>query len=288
MRKFVPYILHEPRAPLSRAVFSSPHSGRRYFPEFVARARLSALDLRASEDAFVDELFATAPEFGAPLIVAEAPRAYVDLNREPGDLDPALIEGVPGVGLNARSAVGLGVVPRVVAEGREIYEGKIPMDDARARIERFHAPYHDALGALMDIAVSRRGVALLFDCHSMPSEALRSAPRIRGRRADVVLGDRFGASAAPWAMALVERAFVDAGFAVSRNAPFAGGWITQRYGRPQRGRHAVQIEIDRGLYLDEARVEKRHDFDACVAALKPVIAALAEDSTAVAASLAAE
>lgn len=266
--------LQEPRGALSRAVFSSPHSGRFYPEHFIRRSRLDPLSLRASEDAFVDELFGAAPEFGAPLIAATAPRAYVDLNRAPEELDPSVIEGVRATGLNPRIAAGLGVIPRVVAEGTAIYSGKISRAEAAERLARHHAPYHDALGRLLRRARALHAQAVLFDCHSMPSDALRSAPRVRGRRPEIVLGDRFGAAAADWAMAETQAAFEAAGFAVARNAPFAGGFITQRYGRPSQGWHAVQIEIDRSLYLDERRIEKRIDFAAVAQALRGVIARL--------------
>lgn len=281
------FTLEHPDAPLSRAVFSSPHSGCVYPEPFVRAARLGRLELRASEDAFVDELFAEAPRFGAPLLRAHAPRAYVDLNRAPEELDPSVVEGVRATGLNPRIAAGLGVIPRVVAEGRAIYSGRITREEAQARLAACHAPYHAALSELMTRARAVHGAALLFDCHSMPSDALRSAPRVRGRRPEVVLGDRFGASAADWAMAQAQEAFEAAGFAVARNTPFAGGYITQRYGRPGHGWHAVQIEIDRALYLDERRVEKGPGFAALRRALAPVVAALC-DAQAEAAPLAAE
>ena len=271
-----PFHLTEPAARAGAAVFSSPHSGRSYPAAFVRQARLGATGLRASEDAFVDRLFDAAPEFGAALIAATAPRAFVDLNRAPDELDPGVIEGVRATGLNPRVAAGLGVIPRVVAEGQAIYAGKISRAEAAERLSRFHAPYHEALGGLMRRASARAGVALLFDCHSMPSDAIKAAPRVRGRRPEIVLGDRFGAAAADWAMAQAQTAFEDAGFAVARNTPFAGGYITQRYGRPSQGFHAIQIEIDRALYLDEARIEPGPGFEQVRAALRPVIAMLAE------------
>ncbi len=270
-----PFRLIEPTGSAGGAVFSSPHSGRAYPSDFVRAARLGATELRASEDAFIDRLFEAAPDFGAPLIAATAPRAYVDLNRAPDELDPAVIEGVRATGINPRVAAGLGVIPRVVAEGAAIYSGKISRGEAAERLSRFHAPYHEALGGLLRRARMRNGRALLFDCHSMPSDALKSAPRVRGRRPEIVLGDRFGAAAADWAMAMAQAAFEDAGFAVARNTPFAGGYITQRYGRPGQGVHAVQIEIDRALYLDEAKIEPGPGFDSLARALRPVIAALA-------------
>ncbi len=269
-----PYRLSEPTGVSGAAVFSSPHSGRAYPEAFVRRARLGPTELRASEDAFVDRLFAAAPAHGAPLLAATAPRAYVDLNRAPDELDPAVIEGVRATGLNPRVAAGLGVIPRVVAEGAAIYAGKITRAEAADRLARCHAPYHEALAGLMRRARARWGVAVLYDCHSMPTDALKAAPRVRGRRPEIVLGDRFGSSAADWAVAEAQAAFEAAGFAVARNTPFAGGYITQRYGRPAQSFHAIQIEVDRALYLDEARIEPGPDFAAVAAALEGVVARL--------------
>jgi N-formylglutamate deformylase len=269
-----PYRLEEPCAAPSRAVFSSPHSGRWYPAEFLRQTRLGPTELRASEDAFVDRLFGAAPRLGAPLIAATAPRAYVDLNRGPEELDPSVIDGVRATGLNPRIAAGLGVIPRVVAEGTPIYAAKITRAEAADRLARCHAPYHDALAALMRRARAMHGVAILYDCHSMPSDALRTAPRIRGRRPEIVLGDRFGAAAADWAAAHAQAAFEAAGFTVARNTPFAGGYITQRYGRPSQRWHAIQIEVDRGLYLDEKRIEPTAAFDDLRKALEGVVAAL--------------
>ncbi len=287
MESSAPFILEEPSAPFGRAVFSSPHSGRDYPLGFMREARLGPLALRASEDAFVDRLFACAPAFGAPLLAATAPRAFVDLNRAPEELDPAVVEGVRATGLNPRIAAGLGVIPRVVAEGAPIYWGKISRTEASHRLASRHAPYHQALAALMQRARERHGVAVLYDCHSMPSDALRAAPRVRGRRPEIVLGDRFGAAASEWATMQAQAAFEAAGFVVARNTPFAGGYITQRYGRPGQGWHAVQIEIDRALYMDEARIEPNAGYDALIAALRPVIAQLSFP-TAQATPLAAE
>lgn len=270
-----PYDLHEPESLASRAVFSSPHSGREYPEELVRRSRLPLRELRASEDALVDRLFADAPGRGAPLLAAVAPRAWLDLNRAPGELDPALIEGVSPRGLNQRVAAGLGVVPRVVSEGREIYAGKLTQAEAEARVRAIHVPYHRLLEALVARARDRFGSAILFDCHSMPTEALRAAPRVRGRFPEIVLGDRFGASADRAVIALAEEAFTRAGLVVARNAPFAGGYITQRYGRPQRGVHALQIEIDRGLYLDQARIEAAPGFADLAALMRGVVRDLA-------------
>lgn len=265
-----PLSVAEPVTLASAAVFSSPHSGRRYPARFVERARLGAHDLRASEDAFVDSLFAAAPRYGAPLIAAQFPRAYVDANRAEDELDPALIVAANLRARTLRVSAGLGVVPRVVSEGRPIYAGKLSLGEAKARIAACHAPYHAALEAALGRACAVFGHALLVDCHSMPSEGGRSGTR----RADVVVGDCYGVSAGAEVSESVVGLFRRAGFRVARNAPFAGGYITHRYGRPRRGQHAIQIEIDRGLYLDEARIEPSPRFEDVREALLPVIEGL--------------
>lgn len=250
-------------------VFSSPHSGRDYPAGFLARARLKGHAIRSSEDAFVDDLFAPAPRHGAALIAATAPRAFIDLNRGADELDPALILDVGRSPHNPRIASGLGVIPRVVAGGQPIYDGKLPREEAEARLIDHWHPYHTALRGLVSDAMLHHGRAVLIDCHSMPHEALshRTTPR-----PDVILGDRFGAACGREVMAEVEDAFRAAGLRVSRNTPFAGAYITQAYGRPARQQHAVQVEIDRALYMDEARIEKRADFDAFAALIDDVIA----------------
>lgn len=268
-----PFQILAPEGPPGPVVFSSPHSGAHYPQSLRQRSRLELPALRASEDAYVDRLFDRAPEHGAPLLAAVWPRAWVDLNRSPSELDPAVVEGVRPSGLNQRIVAGLGVVPRVVSEDRPIYDGKIPLAEAQERIRDHHRPFHDHLELLLEQARDRHGIAVLFDCHSMPSEALRAAPRIRGRAPEIVLGDRFGASAGRQIIARAQAAFERAGFTVARNAPFAGGYITQRYGRPARGIHALQIEIDRGLYLDQDRIEPLPVF----AALKTRIDALVRE-----------
>jgi N-formylglutamate deformylase len=242
-------------------VFSSPHSGRDYTEPFLQDSLLDKLALRSSEDAFVDELFACAPALGAPLLCASAPRSFVDLNRSLDDLDPAMIKGVSRRAPNARVASGLGVIPRVVAEGRAIRTGKISYSDAVGRLDDYYRPYHARLQHLLDQTKESFGEALLLDCHSMPGEAL-SATRVKGAaRPQIVLGDRFGATCAKHLVDQVEAAFKQEGFTVMRNTPFAGAFITQNYGRPATHQHAVQIEIDRSLYMDEATVTKNSAFD---------------------------
>ncbi|WP_170576315.1 N-formylglutamate amidohydrolase [Ruegeria atlantica] len=266
-----PYVLDMPASRTSCVVFSSPHSGRNYPESLLNRTVLSENVIRSSEDAFVDQLFASAVEFGAPVISAVMPRAYLDLNRSAEELDPALIQGARRSGHNPRVASGLGVIPRVVANGRAIYRGKLTMDEARLRIDTCWRPYHARIKSLLKESHETFGQAILIDCHSMPHEAVAMASNSKSRRPDVVLGDRFGASASVEVVDQIEAAFVAAGLNVARNAPFAGAYVTQTYGRPARQQHAVQIEVDRALYMDEAKIEPNENFAAFQEILRDVI-----------------
>ena len=266
------YHLAHPARRTTSVVFSSPHSGRDYNRDFLRRILLDEVAVRSSEDAFVDRLFDVAPQMGAPLIKAGQPRAFIDLNRGPDELDPALIEDVARNGHNPRVASGLGVIPRVVAGGRAIYAGRIPRSEAERRIKAFWRPYHRALCTQLDHAHLMFGQAILVDCHSMPHEAMESVVRLGAPRPQVVLGDRFGAAADGGIVDRVEEAFIRAGLLVVRNSPFAGAYVTQTYGRPARGRHAVQIEIDRALYMDERTIRPHADFAAFCRLMRGVIA----------------
>jgi N-formylglutamate deformylase len=269
------YEVIHPEINRSCVVFASPHSGRNYSFSFLRSSILDDHVIRSSEDAFVDLLFNSAPEFGAPFLMAGAPRAYIDLNRSCDELDPALIEGVRRQGHNPRVASGLGVIPRVVANGRAIYRGKITLEEAEKRIDRYWRPYHDMLQKLLDAAHQRHGQTVLIDCHSMPHEAMDGVALHGMKRPDVVLGDRFGAAASGDLVDRIEAAFTRAGFNVTRNTPFAGAYITQAYGRPSRGQHAVQIELDRSLYMDEALVRPNDNFEDVQKALREVLAEIA-------------
>ncbi len=266
------YHLAQPGTRSTSVVFASPHSGRDYPSAFLERSLLNADEIRSSEDAFVDCLFETAPAHGAPLLTALAPRAYLDLNRGPDEFDAALIEGVRRNAHNPRIASGLGVVPRVVANGRQIYRGKITLAEAHNRVATYWRPYHDMLQTLLDESAKMFGEAILIDCHSMPHEALDSMARPGSTRPDVVLGDRFGATASGEVTEAVEAAFRAAGLRVARNMPFAGAFITQHYGRPGRGQHAIQIEIDRALYMNEKTLEPNGNFEAFQKLLSSTIA----------------
>lgn len=270
-----PYRLTLPQTRVSSVVFSSPHSGRDYPAAFLRRSVLDERTIRTSEDAFIHDLLAPAPGMGAPLIAATAPRAYIDLNRSAEELDPALIEGVRAVLHNPRISSGLGVIPRVVSGGRAIYQGKIPMAEARNRLRDFWHPYHDRLSRLMDESHSVFGQAILIDVHSMPHEAIDSVAGAGVRRPEIVLGDRFGAAADPAIVAEIERAFQDEGLRVARNAPFAGAYIAQTYGRPSRRHHAVQVEIDRALYMNEVLIRPNGNYVSFARLLERVLARIA-------------
>lgn len=253
--------LERPDEVLSPVVVASPHSGRHYPAAFLRASVLDERAVRSSEDAYMDDLVRAAPALGAPLIAAEYPRAWIDLNRSPDELDPAVVEGLGRVMQTPRISSGLGVIPRVVANGRAIYRGKITRAEAEARIAQVWRPYHAALEGLMQTAQASFGEAVLLDFHSMPHEALDAVARPGRPRPQVVLGDRFGASAAGEILDALEDGFLGEGLSVIRNAPFAGAFVTQHYGRPSRGWHAVQIEIDRGLYMDERTLRPHADFD---------------------------
>jgi len=245
-------------------VLASPHSGRDYPREFVAQSALDAQTLRRSEDSFVDELFAAAPEKGAPLLSAQFPRAYLDVNREPYELDPAMFEDVlPDYVLTdtPRVAAGLGTIARQVASGSEIYRHKLRFAEAERRIHALYRPYHLALGELIQQTKTRFGRCMLLDCHSMPSIGGPADSDSGTERVDFVLGDCFGRSCAPEVTDWVERFLHQSGYCVIRNSPYAGGYTTRHYGNPGNGVHALQIEINRRLYMNEISHHKHEGFD---------------------------
>ena len=247
--------------PPTPLVFASPHSGRLYPEDMMSAAALDAHAIRRSEDVLVDDLIGAAPELGAAVIAARFARAYIDPTREPFELDPAMfIDELPDFARarTARVAAGLGAIARVVSEGQEIYARKLTFAEARARIEQAHRPYHAALERLIGEAHAAHGFAVLIDWHSMPSAAARAGGR--DRASDFVLGDRFGAACAGVLTQTVERELEAQGYRVTRNTPYAGGYTTEHYGRPSRRVHALQIEINRGLYLDEATLDPTSGF----------------------------
>lgn len=268
-----PFEILAPRKWTLPAVFNAPHSGRLYPAAFLAQSRLDALALRKSEDCYVDELFACVVEQGAPLLKANFPRAFLDVNREPFELDPRMFrDELPGYvnSASVRVTGGLGTIPRIVAEGEEIYRTPLSFADALERIERYYRPYHQRLAALVHEAHKGYGAVLLVDCHSMPSSA--AAPvHGSGAKADIVLGNRHGASCSETVLHALEARFRSHGFTTLRNKPYAGGFITQTYGEPDLGRHALQIEINRGCYINERTFEKLRGFAALQSALQSVL-----------------
>lgn len=271
-----PFTLRSPEVQTTPVVFASPHSGRDYPWAFLKASRLDEREIRSSEDAFVDILFAEAPALGAPLLAANAPRAFIDLNRASEELDPALVEGVRRAAHNPRVISGLGVIPRVVSNGRAIYRGKISAQEAQARIQEHWRPYHAQLQDLIDATHRAQGQAILIDCHSMPHEAIEAAVAAGHPKPEIVLGDRFGAAASAQVVDQVEAAFTAAGLRVVRNAPFAGAFTAQHYGRPSRGQHVVQVEIDRALYMNEKLVRPSAGFPEFKSLITQVMAQLVQ------------
>lgn len=270
------YTLFRPVAQTAPVVFSSPHSGRAYPADFLQASQLDERQIRSSEDAWIDDLWGAAPGAGAPLLAAVMPRAFVDLNRSPDELDPAVVDGVRHVAHNPRISSGLGVIPRVVAGGRVITAGKMPREMAEARIAHWWHPFHACLAGLMDETEALFGAAILVDCHSMPREAVEGHPAARGQRPDVVLGDRFGTTADRGFVDRVEGILRAEGLSVLRNTPFAGAYIAQTYGNPTRRRHAVQIEIDRGLYMEEKTLRRHDGYPAVKAMIERITQAIVE------------
>ena len=268
----------ELRAPaagrLTPLVCSSPHSGRLYPAEMMSRSALNHREIRRSEDAYVDHLVEGAPSHGAPLLLARHARAYVDLNRAPYELDPQMFSGGAGrlCTRTARAAAGLGSVARVVGEGAEIYREPLAFAEAEARLARVHGPFHSELARLMDEATARFGCAVLLDWHSMPAAAVASGP---GGGPHLVLGDRHGAAASSRVVRRVEEELTRQGWRVARNRPYAGGHVVERHGRPAHRRHAIQVEVRRDLYLNEASVTPHAGFGPLRTALDRVLSRLA-------------
>lgn len=268
--------VREPVAQTIPFVFNSPHSGRHYPADLIANSNLDSLSIRRSADHYVDELFADAPELGAPLLAAHFPRAYLDVNREPYELDPRMFDGPlpPYVNIGSmRVAGGLGTIPRIVAENMEIYRKRLSVEEGLERIETIYKPYHTCLRRLIARTHARFGLAILIDCHSMPGNIRLSGSELRP---DFIIGDRYGTSAS----AELSRAALDfldgMGFSAVRNKPYAGGFITEHYGRPVRGLHALQIEINRALYVDETTLEKKREFPVIAAALSTFMRQMAD------------
>ena len=267
-------LIHLPREQSVPFVFNSPHSGSYYPADFLAATCLDPQAVRRSEDLLVDRLFAGVVALGAPLLAAVYPRAFLDVNREPYELDPRMFAGRLPSFANSRSlrvAGGLGTIPRVVGDSTNIYRGQLTVDEGLQRIERIYRPYHDTLRRLLAQTHIAFGRAVLIDCHSMPSNIRGGHSRLRP---DFVLGDRFGTSCMAELTEGAAGVLKDLGYSVCRNKPYAGGFITEHYGRPARGLHALQLEVNRGLYMDEERLQPHGGFDALADDLGKFAAAL--------------
>ena len=253
-----PYLLRSPKTSPTAFIFAAPHSGRYYPDTMIKAARLSTHTLRLSEDAFVDRLFEAVPDAGASLLVATYARAFLDLNRAENELDASMFTpplDERNFDLSHRVKAGLGIIPKLIAEGLPIYRAPLPAREALRRIEDIYQPYHQKLQALLDARKRQFGRAILIDCHSMPSESKTGRKPGRNSGPDIVLGDNWGSACDRDLTALAEELLIRAGFSVRRNVPYSGGFSTQHYGKPGIGIHALQIEINRAIYMDEAAIE---------------------------------
>jgi N-formylglutamate amidohydrolase len=269
-----PFEIVSPAVQRLPVVLNSPHSGCCYREDFLAASRLDEKAIRRSEDSYVDDLIAPAAALGCPLLKANFPRAWLDVNREPYELDPKMFAGSLPTYANVRSvrvAGGLGTIARIVSESEEIYAHPLEVSDALARIDAVYKPYHRVLRQMVLDTRTEFGVAVLLDCHSMPSTVRGMHGRMRP---DIVLGDRYGTSCAGELTDFAARVLSGLGYTVSRNKPYAGGFITEHYGQPARGLHAMQIEFNRSLYMDERTLARNAGFDSVAADLARFIAAL--------------
>lgn len=268
-----PYSLRRPVRQTVPLVFASPHSGSHYPPGFLAQSRLDPLALRRSEDSFVDELFAAAPGFGAPLLAAGFPRVFCDVNREPWEMDPQMFEGPLPAWVNSSSPrvqAGLGTIARIVSSGEPVYRGRLTFAEAEERVRHYWQPYHQALNTLIEETRSAFGVCILVDCHSMPAHPAQAA-----NPPDFVLGDAHGTTCAQRVTRTAEEVLQGMGYRVRRNDPYAGGYVTRHYGRPRENVHALQIEVARSLYMDERLIERRPGMAALTRDLSRLVARLA-------------
>ena len=260
----------EPVSLTSGVVFALPHSGRDYGVSFLNQSILDQLSIRSSEDAFLDQLIDGIEKYGAPKIIANAPRAFIDLNRSTDELDPALISGIKNNIKNPRISSGLGVIPRVVSHGKEIYRGKLSFEQAQSRIKYYWKPYHTDLSNLLQRSQSVFGQSLLIDIHSMPHEAVSTQSSFI-KPPEIVVGDRFGMSSDPELTNLVISILKQHEFKVAKNTPFAGAFITKHHGKVKKRIHALQLEIDRSLYMDEEKISPNSEFEELKTRLFPAL-----------------
>ena len=276
-----PVSIERPRTQSMPLVLSCPHSGQNYPLDFIKASALEPLRLRSSEDSFVNEIFQQAKHLGAPLIHALFPRVFVDVNRGPFELDPTMFKTrLPDyvTTKNNRISAGLGTIAKSVAHGELIYKRKLDFGEVKKRIDLFYKPYHRALQRLVQDTKNQFGYCILLDCHSMPSSAARSTfPRPHGnKRLDIVLGDCHGSSCHPSVVAIVMESLLKANLTVRRNNPYAGGFITSHYGKPYENVHSLQIEINRSLYMDEAKIERLDNIASLTGIMSQLIANIGE------------
>ncbi len=261
-KQMQPLTVLKPAKQTAPVLYASPHSGNQYPVDFVANANLDPLSLRRSEDAFVHELYDSCIQYGSPLLHANFPRAYVDANREPYELDPDMFSGPLPSYVNVdslRAQAGLGTIARIVTNGADIYREKLSFTEVHQRIDGLYHPYHATLRHLIETTRTQFGACLLIDCHSMPSRV--EATSAKGRIPDIILGDRFGTSCAEWVSDFAQVILEEQGFSVMRNRPYAGGFTTDHYGNPTQRVHALQIELNRALYMDEETITRLNAFN---------------------------
>ncbi|HEX8400127.1 MAG TPA: N-formylglutamate amidohydrolase [Allosphingosinicella sp.] len=269
-----PFLRVGPQAPQSPVVLSVPHAGRAYAPDLLGASRVPMATLELLEDRLVDRLVWRAIAGGASALIALRPRAEIDLNRDEREIDPAMVAPPPSSRAliqSQRTRGGLGLVPSRIAGAGAIWNRRLPAGELARRIAQVHRPYHDALARLLEETRNRFGIAILLDCHSMP-------PRSGGspaEQAGIVLGDLYGTSIAPEYVDVAGTAARRFGFKVARNEPYAGGYVTQRHGRPAEGVHALQLEVDRSLYLDEGLRDLGSGFDTIAGLIAAIASALA-------------
>jgi N-formylglutamate amidohydrolase len=272
----VPGVLarEDPAAEPVPVVFDSPHSGTVYPADFGCVAPLALL--RTAEDTYVEELYGMAPANGATLIHALFPRSYIDVNRDERDIDPALLaEPWPGeLRPSRKTELGISLIRRLAVPGQPMYERKLSVAEVRRRIERYYRPYHAALDAALDDVQRRFGFALHVNCHSMKSTGSEMTEDGAAPRPDFVVSDRLGATSAPEFRDLVVERLRGCGYEVTVNDPYQGAELIRRHGRPAEGRHSLQIEINRRLYMDEASLERHAGFERLRGHLGKLVAAV--------------
>ena len=271
------FVCHKPKTLLSPLIYNSPHSGRVYSQRFLRQASLNLKEIRVSEDFYVEQLLDSVPASGSFLLEACFPRCYVDVNRSSNDLDHHLISKLDHCSMNPKTAAGLGVIPRVVGDGIDIYDKKLSLEEVKFRLDKYYFPYHRELKRLIKYSVEKFGMAILLDVHSMPHNCIDHLVDNKASTPQIVVGDCFGSSCSSTFSQTIFESFVSEGFKVRRNTPFSGGFITRNYGAPSQNVQAIQIEIDRSLYMDESNFKLHSGFPLLKHKLENIIISLAKN-----------